>query len=165
MHTCRHSRLVLRQLGLYPDTLLRSWKKLRHTKATLPRGRRGTLHGRGVAPQLNPSCPTFNGKCAGIRKSLVPAAGVAGGATRAALTQHFSQGRNNAADISAKEGSQVLLLGPMALLSLSKTSFLYHPRLMQPSVLVGIGPKSRLEGPQKAAAEFSHVPSATHEQA
>eukprot|EP00884_Botryococcus_braunii_P002005 jgi/Botrbrau1/11805/Bobra.0224s0010.3 len=32
--------------------------------------------------------------------------GVAGGATRAALTQHFSQGRSNAADISAKEGSQ-----------------------------------------------------------
>lgn len=34
------------------------------------------------------------------------AAGVAGGATRAALTQHFAQ-RGNAADISAKEQSQV----------------------------------------------------------
>lgn len=47
--------------------------------------------------------------------SLVSAAGVAGGATRAALTQHFSQGRNNAADISAKEGSQVFLPVPVAL--------------------------------------------------
>lgn len=34
-------------------------------------------------------------------------AGVAGGATRAALTQHFARA-GNAADISAKEGSQVL---------------------------------------------------------
>ena len=33
------------------------------------------------------------------------AAGVAGGATRAALTQHFAL-RGNAADVSAKEGSQ-----------------------------------------------------------
>ena len=33
-------------------------------------------------------------------------AGVAGGATRAALTQHFAL-VGNAADISAKEGSQV----------------------------------------------------------
>ena len=33
-------------------------------------------------------------------------AGVAGGATRAALTQHFAV-RGNAADVAAKEGSQV----------------------------------------------------------
>ncbi len=36
-------------------------------------------------------------------------AGVAGGATRAALTQHFSRA-DNAGDISAKEGSQVFIL-------------------------------------------------------
>ena len=43
--------------------------------------------------------------------SPIPAvrAGVAGGATRAALTQHFALG-GNAADVSAKEGSQVGLL-------------------------------------------------------
>jgi len=33
--------------------------------------------------------------------------GVAGGATRAALTQHQAR-RNNMADVSAKDGSQVL---------------------------------------------------------
>ena len=40
---------------------------------------------------------------AGVCKSLV---GVAGGATRAALTQHQAR-RNNMADVSAKDGSQV----------------------------------------------------------
>lgn len=35
--------------------------------------------------------------------------GVAGGATRAALTQHQAR-RNNMADVSAKDGSQVRLL-------------------------------------------------------
>lgn len=37
-------------------------------------------------------------------------AGVAGGATRAALTQHFAL-RGNAADVSAKEQSQVRAVG------------------------------------------------------
>lgn len=37
--------------------------------------------------------------------------GVAAGATRAAMTQHFALARN-AADISAKEGSQVVALAP-----------------------------------------------------
>lgn len=36
-------------------------------------------------------------------------AGVAGGSTRAALTLHFAK-KNNAADISAKEGTQVHIL-------------------------------------------------------
>ena len=44
-------------------------------------------------------------------------AGVAGGATRAALTQHFAV-RGNAADVAAKEGSQV---GPLQSLLLRVT--------------------------------------------
>ncbi len=42
-------------------------------------------------------------------------AGVAGGATRAALTQHFAR-QGNAADISAKEGTQVDIVVPEACL-------------------------------------------------
>ena len=38
-----------------------------------------------------------------VQQSIV---GVAGGATRAALTQHQAR-RNNMADVSAKDGSQV----------------------------------------------------------
>ena len=38
--------------------------------------------------------------------SLQAVVGVAGGATRAALTQHQAR-RNNMADVSAKDGSQV----------------------------------------------------------
>lgn len=44
--------------------------------------------------------------CVGPLQSLV---GVAGGATRAALTVHQAR-RDNMADISAKDGSQVLIL-------------------------------------------------------
>lgn len=43
---------------------------------------------------------------AGLAFSLV---GVAGGCTRAALTMHQAK-RNNMADVSAKDGSQVSLL-------------------------------------------------------
>ncbi|KAH9772394.1 protein root UVB sensitive 3 [Citrus sinensis] len=43
--------------------------------------------------------------CFGTLMFYVPETGVASGATRAALTQHFAL-QNNAADISAKEGSQ-----------------------------------------------------------
>jgi len=42
--------------------------------------------------------------------------GVAGGATRAALTQHQAR-RNNMADVSAKDGSQVCLTNSSAQLS------------------------------------------------
>ena len=44
--------------------------------------------------------------CVCLLQSIV---GVAGGATRAALTVHQAR-RDNMADISAKDGSQVLLL-------------------------------------------------------
>lgn len=49
---------------------------------------------------------------AGVCKSLV---GVAGGATRAALTQHQAR-RNNMADVSAKDGSQETLVNLLAML-------------------------------------------------
>lgn len=49
---------------------------------------------------------------AGVCKSIV---GVAGGATRAALTQHQAR-RNNMADVSAKDGSQETLVNLAALL-------------------------------------------------
>lgn len=49
---------------------------------------------------------------AGVLKSIV---GVAGGATRAALTQHQAR-RNNMADVSAKDGSQETLVNLGALL-------------------------------------------------
>lgn len=49
---------------------------------------------------------------AGVLKSIV---GVAGGATRAALTQHQAR-RNNMADVSAKDGSQETLVNLAALL-------------------------------------------------
>lgn len=49
---------------------------------------------------------------AGVCKSLV---GVAGGATRAALTQHQAR-RNNMADVSAKDGSQETLVNLGALI-------------------------------------------------
>lgn len=42
--------------------------------------------------------------CITVLQSIV---GVAGGATRAALTEHQAR-RNNMADVSAKDGSQVL---------------------------------------------------------
>ncbi|KAL8559418.1 hypothetical protein ACOMHN_045215 [Nucella lapillus] len=50
---------------------------------------------------------------AGVCKSLV---GVAGGCTRAALTQHQAR-RNNMADVSAKDGSQETLVNLAALVS------------------------------------------------
>ncbi|XP_076449881.1 RUS family member 1-like [Babylonia areolata] len=56
---------------------------------------------------------------AGVCKSLV---GVAGGCTRAALTQHQAR-RNNMADVSAKDGSQETLVNLAALL----TSFAVLP--------------------------------------
>lgn len=49
--------------------------------------------------------------CSSVLRSLV---GVAGGATRAALTQHQSR-RNNLADVSAKDGSQETLVNLFAL--------------------------------------------------
>ncbi|XP_013405479.1 RUS1 family protein C16orf58 homolog [Lingula anatina] len=49
---------------------------------------------------------------AGVSKSIV---GVAGGATRAALTQHQAR-RNNMADVSAKDGSQETLVNLAALI-------------------------------------------------
>ncbi|KAI0213389.1 hypothetical protein LSAT2_001582 [Lamellibrachia satsuma] len=49
---------------------------------------------------------------AGLLKALV---GVAGGATRASLTQHQTR-RNNMADVSAKDGSQETLVNLLALL-------------------------------------------------
>nr|XP_022344974.1 RUS1 family protein C16orf58 homolog isoform X1 [Crassostrea virginica] len=49
---------------------------------------------------------------AGVCKSIV---GVAGGATRAALTQHQAR-RNNMADVSAKDGSQETLVNLAALI-------------------------------------------------
>jgi hypothetical protein len=45
-----------------------------------------------------------------VRSPARPATGVAGGATRAALTQHFAR-RGNAADVSAKEQSQARSTG------------------------------------------------------
>ncbi|CAI5487017.1 unnamed protein product, partial [Closterium sp. Naga37s-1] len=49
-----------------------------------------------------PLCPPPSCRCSGISRAIT---GTASGATRAALTQHFAK-RQNAADISAKEGSQ-----------------------------------------------------------
>lgn len=48
--------------------------------------------------------------------SLQSIVGVAGGATRAALTVHQAR-RNNMADISAKDGSQVGVYAPDGILS------------------------------------------------
>lgn len=45
-------------------------------------------------------------RCKTATLALSPPAGVAAGATRAALTQHFACS-GNAADVAAKEGSQV----------------------------------------------------------
>ncbi|XP_071272458.1 RUS family member 1 isoform X1 [Salvelinus alpinus] len=64
---------------------------------------------------LAPNCPTFFTLIvcsAGIFKSIV---GVAGGATRAALTLHQAR-RDNMADISAKDGSQETLVNLAGLL-------------------------------------------------
>lgn len=55
---------------------------------------------------------TFIVCVAGLCKALV---GVAGGATRASLTQHQTR-RNNMADVSAKDGSQETLVNLVALL-------------------------------------------------
>jgi hypothetical protein len=72
-----------------------------------------------------PSFPPLAGLALELASPLFPAAflllaclgslaravtGVAGGATRMALTQHFAR-RGNAADIAAKEGSQVAAAG------------------------------------------------------
>ncbi|XP_069573634.1 RUS family member 1 [Brachyistius frenatus] len=59
-----------------------------------------------------PACFTFIVCTAGIFKSVV---GVAGGATRAALTVHQAR-RDNMADISAKDGSQETLVNLAGLL-------------------------------------------------
>ena len=50
--------------------------------------------------------------------------GVAGGATRAALTEHQAR-RNNMADVSAKDGSQETAVGLISLL----LGFLLTPQL------------------------------------
>lgn len=47
-----------------------------------------------------------------VARALV---GVAGGATRAAITQHQAR-RNNAADVSAKDGSQETLVNLISLI-------------------------------------------------
>ncbi|XP_028670774.1 RUS1 family protein C16orf58 homolog [Erpetoichthys calabaricus] len=64
-----------------------------------------------VAPAF-PACFTLIVCTAGIFKSLV---GVAGGATRAALTVHQAR-RDNMADVSAKDGSQETLVNLAGLL-------------------------------------------------
>uniref|UniRef100_A0A3P9D931 RUS family member 1 n=1 Tax=Maylandia zebra TaxID=106582 RepID=A0A3P9D931_9CICH len=64
-----------------------------------------------LAPYF-PACFTFIVCTAGIFKSIV---GVAGGATRAALTVHQAR-RDNMADISAKDGSQETLVNLAGLL-------------------------------------------------
>ncbi|XP_056143997.1 RUS1 family protein C16orf58 homolog [Lampris incognitus] len=64
-----------------------------------------------LAPNI-PSCFTLIVCTAGIFKSIV---GVAGGATRAALTVHQAR-RDNMADISAKDGSQETLVNLAGLL-------------------------------------------------
>uniref|UniRef100_A0A4W5LW14 RUS family member 1 n=1 Tax=Hucho hucho TaxID=62062 RepID=A0A4W5LW14_9TELE len=64
-----------------------------------------------LAPNF-PMCFTLIVCSAGIFKSIV---GVAGGATRAALTVHQAR-RDNMADISAKDGSQETLVNLVGLL-------------------------------------------------
>ncbi|XP_043942562.1 RUS family member 1 [Protopterus annectens] len=64
-----------------------------------------------VAPAF-PLCFTLIVCIAGVFKSIV---GVAGGATRAALTMHQAQ-RDNMADVSAKDGSQETLVNLAGLL-------------------------------------------------
>uniref|UniRef100_A0A3B3TFU6 RUS family member 1 n=1 Tax=Paramormyrops kingsleyae TaxID=1676925 RepID=A0A3B3TFU6_9TELE len=64
-----------------------------------------------LAPSF-PACFTFIVCIAGILKSIV---GVAGGATRAALTLHQAR-RDNMADVSAKDGSQETLVNLAGLL-------------------------------------------------
>ncbi|XP_061080051.1 RUS1 family protein C16orf58 homolog [Conger conger] len=64
-----------------------------------------------VAPNF-PACFTLIVCTAGIFKSIV---GVAGGATRAALTMHQAR-RDNMADVSAKDGSQETLVNLAGLL-------------------------------------------------
>ncbi|KAG8196278.1 hypothetical protein JTE90_023833 [Oedothorax gibbosus] len=64
---------------------------------------------------LSPFCPyyfTFIICVSGVMKAIV---GVAGGCTRAALTQHQAI-KNNMADVSAKDGSQETLVNFIALL-------------------------------------------------
>ncbi|XP_059413427.1 RUS family member 1-like [Carassius carassius] len=65
-----------------------------------------------AAPHFPPFFPLLIVCIAGIFKSIV---GVAGGATRAALTVHQAR-RNNMADISAKDGSQETLVNLAGLL-------------------------------------------------
>ena len=50
--------------------------------------------------------------CSSVARSLV---GVAGGGTRAAITQHQAR-KNNSADVSAKDGSQETFVNLMSLL-------------------------------------------------
>ncbi|XP_029462688.1 RUS1 family protein C16orf58 homolog isoform X2 [Rhinatrema bivittatum] len=64
-----------------------------------------------MAPAF-PACFTFIVCTAGLCKCIV---GVAGGATRAALTMHQAR-RNNMADVSAKDGSQETLVNLAGLL-------------------------------------------------
>ncbi|XP_066577997.1 RUS family member 1 [Amia ocellicauda] len=79
-----------------------------------------------VAPAF-PACFTLIICIAGVFKSLV---GVAGGATRAALTVHQAR-RDNMADVSAKDGSQETLVNMAGLL----VSLLLIPVVTDNSVL------------------------------
>ncbi|XP_041094676.1 RUS1 family protein C16orf58 homolog [Polyodon spathula] len=79
-----------------------------------------------VAPAF-PACFTLIVCSAGVFKSLV---GVAGGATRAALTVHQAR-RDNMADVSAKDGSQETLVNLAGLL----VSLLLIPLVTDSTVL------------------------------
>ncbi|KAK6467736.1 RUS1 family protein C16orf58-like protein [Huso huso] len=79
-----------------------------------------------VAPAF-PACFTLIVCSAGVFKSLV---GVAGGATRAALTVHQAR-RDNMADVSAKDGSQETLVNLAGML----VSLLLIPLVTESTVL------------------------------
>nr|XP_023687470.1 RUS1 family protein C16orf58 homolog isoform X3 [Paramormyrops kingsleyae] len=89
-----------------------------------------------LAPSF-PACFTFIVCIAGILKSIV---GVAGGATRAALTLHQAR-RDNMADVSAKDGSQETLAVRSivmetlneARLSILLHQYLHDGRILSPS--------------------------------
>eukprot|EP00795_Rhopilema_esculentum_P015616 gene15616-6898_t len=73
---------------------------------------------------------TFIACLSGIAKSIV---GVAGGATRASLTQHQAR-RDNMADVSAKDGSQETLVNLMALIA----GLIITPLVANSSLLVWV---------------------------
>ncbi|CAG7785510.1 unnamed protein product [Allacma fusca] len=66
-----------------------------------------------LTPALNPDIRVAVFCLSSVARSLV---GVAGGATRAAITQHQAR-QNNTADVSAKDGSQETLVNLVALIA------------------------------------------------